>query len=131
MSYNWPGNVRELENKIKRAVVMAEGKYVTPANLELKDPSSAPEDASTLSASRDSREKDLVDLVAIANTQTVDATRVRTAIMKEARLRGLGQVVEFSVPSNWGPAYEKEARKVPVCERHLSPLLDSSPTVQL
>ena len=67
-----------------------------------------------------SREKDLVDLVAIANTQTVDATRVRTAIMKEARLRGLGQVVEFSVPSNWGPAYEKEARKVPVCERHLS-----------
>ena len=65
-----------------------------------------------------SSEKDLVDLVAIANTQTVDATRVRTAIMKEARLRGLGQVVEFSVPSNWGPAYEKEARKVPVCERH-------------
>ncbi len=61
-SHSWPGNVRELENRIKRAVVMAEGKYVTPMNLELKDPSSSEDDASTLRASRDSREKDLVRL---------------------------------------------------------------------
>lgn len=61
-AHNWPGNVRELENRIKRAVVMAEGKYVTPGNLELKDPSSSEEEASTLRASRDSRERDLVRL---------------------------------------------------------------------
>lgn len=61
-AHSWPGNVRELENRIKRAVVMAEGKYVTPANLELKDPSSSDEEASTLRASRDNREKDLVRL---------------------------------------------------------------------
>ena len=61
-AHTWPGNVRELENRIKRAVVMAEGKYVTPANLELKDPSLFEEEASTLRASRDSREKDLVRL---------------------------------------------------------------------
>ena len=41
---------------------MAEGKYVSPANLELKDSSSAEEEASTLRASRDSREKDIVRL---------------------------------------------------------------------
>lgn len=60
MAHNWPGNVRELENRIKRAVVMAEGKYVTPANLELKEASSFEEEASTLRALRDSREKELV-----------------------------------------------------------------------
>jgi two-component system NtrC family response regulator len=31
----WPGNVRELENRIKRAAIMAEGRHVTPADLEL------------------------------------------------------------------------------------------------
>ncbi|SNS25182.1 two component, sigma54 specific, transcriptional regulator, Fis family [Sphingomonas laterariae] len=31
----WPGNVRELENRLKRAVIMAEGKLVTAADLDL------------------------------------------------------------------------------------------------
>ncbi len=34
--YNWPGNVREMENKIKRAVIMAEGNNVTSEELELE-----------------------------------------------------------------------------------------------
>jgi len=33
-NYRWPGNVREMENKIKGAVIMAEGRYVTAADLE-------------------------------------------------------------------------------------------------
>jgi two-component system NtrC family response regulator len=32
-SYSWPGNVRELENKIKGAVIMADGKMVTASDL--------------------------------------------------------------------------------------------------
>ena len=34
-SFNWPGNVRELENRIKRAVIMADGKLVGAADLDL------------------------------------------------------------------------------------------------
>jgi two-component system NtrC family response regulator len=61
-AHAWPGNVRELENRIKRAVVMAEGWYITPDNLELQIAVSPPRDASTLKASRDHREKELVRL---------------------------------------------------------------------
>src|SRR5690554_985014 len=35
--HNWPGNIREMENKIKRAVIMAEGKYITRDDLGLAD----------------------------------------------------------------------------------------------
>ena len=34
-AYAWPGNVREMENKIKAAVIMAEGKLVTALDLGL------------------------------------------------------------------------------------------------
>ncbi len=34
-SYRWPGNIRELENKVKGAVIMADGKLLTPENLML------------------------------------------------------------------------------------------------
>jgi two-component system NtrC family response regulator len=33
--WKWPGNVRELENRIKRAVIMADGKLVTAGDLDL------------------------------------------------------------------------------------------------
>jgi len=35
--YQWPGNIRELENKIKRAVIMSEGAYISAEDLELTD----------------------------------------------------------------------------------------------
>jgi len=46
--HSWPGNVRELENRLKRAVLLAEGKYVTVDGLELAD---AVEDGSVEGAS--------------------------------------------------------------------------------
>lgn len=35
-SYEWPGNVRELQNKIKRAITLAEGPTITPVDLGLQ-----------------------------------------------------------------------------------------------
>lgn len=35
IKYTWPGNVRELENKVKRAVIMAEGHEILPEDLDL------------------------------------------------------------------------------------------------
>lgn len=34
LSHDWPGNVRELVNRVQRAVVMAEGRYIQPEDLD-------------------------------------------------------------------------------------------------
>lgn len=41
-SYAWPGNVRELESAIRRAVVMAEGPQILPADLGLDETGALP-----------------------------------------------------------------------------------------
>ena len=51
--YEWPGNVRELENRVKRALVAARGKYITSSDLGLP---SEDEDARKLTL-KQSREK--------------------------------------------------------------------------
>jgi len=54
--HSWPGNVRELQNRVQRAVIMADGKRVTARDLELTDtPIALP--TQTLKEARESVER--------------------------------------------------------------------------
>ena len=58
--HSWPGNVRELQNRVKRAVIMADGKRVTASDLELSD-SADVIPPSTLREARENLEREMVE----------------------------------------------------------------------
>jgi two-component system NtrC family response regulator len=59
--YPWPGNVRELQNRVKRAVIMAEGRKVTAPDLELVSHASEGVPSITLKEARENLERELVE----------------------------------------------------------------------
>jgi len=40
-AHDWPGNVRELINRVRRAMVMSDGRLITPEDLGLATPEAA------------------------------------------------------------------------------------------
>jgi len=65
-AWTWPGNVRELENRVKRAVIMADGKLVTAVDLDLA-PGADGDDAINLKAVREAADRKAINR-AIART---------------------------------------------------------------
>jgi two-component system NtrC family response regulator len=59
LEHTWPGNVRELENRIKRAAIMAEGRYISTADLELVGPA-LPAEIKTLKQGREEVERRMI-----------------------------------------------------------------------
>ena len=58
--HTWPGNVRELENRVRRAVIMAEGTKVTAADLELAADEGSAAGPITLKEARENLEREMV-----------------------------------------------------------------------
>ncbi|OEY68111.1 PEP-CTERM-box response regulator transcription factor [Marinobacter sp. X15-166B] len=73
--YNWPGNVREMINKIKRATIMADGKRVTAADLELACDGDATDNHLNLRQVRENAEKHAI----IQALQASDFNMAQTA----------------------------------------------------
>jgi len=57
-AHPWPGNVRELENRVQRAVILAQDAYVRPADLELEE--AREETPRSLQDARDEAERRLL-----------------------------------------------------------------------
>ncbi len=56
----WPGNVRELENRVKRAVIMAEGKLVHAEDLDLRDDKEENANALNLKSAREQSDRKII-----------------------------------------------------------------------
>ena len=80
-NWAWPGNVRELENRIKRAVIMADGKMIGAADLALNSKDEAPL-AINLRAARE-----VADRKAIQSA----LTRTENNISSAAKLLGISR----------------------------------------
>ena len=70
--------------------------------------------------------KDLVDLVVLTLTQTIDGGRLEVAITREAASRGLPFPETFTAPPNWDVSYRKLASPIPDCKDYLTVALATS-----
>ena len=66
----WPGNVRELENRMKRAVVMAERRVIDAPDMELAEPAEGPPDLD-LRAARLRAEREVVHIAWARSNHTL------------------------------------------------------------
>jgi two-component system NtrC family response regulator len=82
-AYGWPGNVRELENRIKRAVIMADGRSITVTDLDL--PSTVPAEVPAAINLRAARE--VADRRAIRHAMS----RTDNNISSAAKLLGISR----------------------------------------
>lgn len=92
--YDWPGNVRELENKISRAVIMADGSTLTAADLGLPHTSGEPEESFlNLRHARDNAERNAI--------QTA-LRRTGGTVSKAARLLGVSRPALYNLLDKHG-----------------------------
>ena len=80
--YAWPGNVRELQNRVQRAVIMADGKRITPADMELPHVADALPPPTTLKQAREILEREMVVQALKRNAGKISAASVELGISR-------------------------------------------------
>ncbi len=79
--YEWPGNIRELENRIKRAVIMAESKKISPEDLEIASVNSKFETMG-LKEAREALEKELILKALFRNSNNLTKAALELGISR-------------------------------------------------
>ena len=100
-AYSWPGNVRELENKIKGAVIMADGKLMTATDLGLEG-GDADEDSLNL---REVRQ------VAESRAIRVALTKSYGNISKASELLGITRPTLYDLLNKYGLSADSYSKK--------------------
>ena len=100
-AYSWPGNVRELENKIKGAVIMADGKLVTAADLGLTADDQEPESLNL----REVRQRAESKAIRIA------LTRSYGNISKASEMLGITRPTLYDLLNKYGLSAEGYSKK--------------------
>lgn len=59
-AWHWPGNVRELENRVKRALILAEGKLISAADLDLDGAADGDERLVNLRSAREEADRQAI-----------------------------------------------------------------------
>lgn len=59
-AWHWPGNVRELENRVKRAVIMADGRLISAEDLDLGEPGDELTNSLNLKAAREHADRKVI-----------------------------------------------------------------------
>jgi two-component system NtrC family response regulator len=95
-NHEWPGNVRELENRVKRAVVMAERRLIDAADLELVPPTEDLPDLDIRSA-RLRAERDVIQEALVRSNNTLSVA---------ARLLGVSRPTLYGLLEAHGLAQE-------------------------
>ena len=87
-----------------------------PVADQIADKVCATMDTNYPGGKRSSRVKDLVDLVLLAHTQTVDRDELRIAISTKRAISRIDTFTHFDIPSDWARTYPTTAKGVPMAE---------------
>lgn len=99
--YNWPGNVRELMNRLRRALVMSEGRLISVADLGLGGIGESKREALTLEAARARADQDQIQTALSRNGQHMASTARELGVsrvtlyrmMEKYRIQRVGALV--------------------------------------